>query len=75
MSLGPNFMTDKIEAETSDHAKLIIELSYNWHFKVVKDNPEEIAKLFQVEDFIGNCCKNIASRVRGRISSIKFKEF
>jgi major vault protein len=34
LSLGPDFMTDVVCVETSDHAKLSLELSYNWMFKV-----------------------------------------
>jgi len=32
MQLGPDFMTDIVEVETSDHAKLSLQLCYNWHF-------------------------------------------
>ena len=31
--LGPDFMTDVIIVETSDHARLSLKLSYNWHFE------------------------------------------
>lgn len=41
LSLGPDFMTDQIIVETSDHAKLQLTLSYNWYFKVDKENKEE----------------------------------
>jgi major vault protein len=68
-------MTDKVEVETSDHAKLKLELCYNWHFKVDQSNSAEVNKLFQVQDFIGNCCKNIASRIRGSVSGIAFEEW
>lgn len=33
LSLGPDFMTDQIIVETSDHAQLTLTLSYNWHFR------------------------------------------
>ena len=32
--LGPDFCTDIIVVETSDHARLSLQVSYNWHFKV-----------------------------------------
>ncbi len=32
--LGPDFMTDIIEVESSDHARLRLQLSYNWHFDI-----------------------------------------
>lgn len=75
MELGPNFMTDIVEVETSDHAKLSLQLCYNWHFDVDHNDHESVSKLFQVQDFVGNCCKNIASRVRGNVSSVAFEEF
>lgn len=36
--LGPDFMTDIIQVETSDHAKLFLRLSYRWTFKIDKTN-------------------------------------
>lgn len=61
--------------ETSDHAKLALTLSYNWHFEVDKEDREEAAKLFAVKDFVGDACKTIASRVRGAVSSVTFEDF
>lgn len=34
LNLGPDFMTDIVTVETSDHARLKLQLSYNWHFDV-----------------------------------------
>ena len=34
LSLGPDFMTDLVVVETSDHARLQLKLSYNWKFNV-----------------------------------------
>ena len=73
--LGPDFMTDIFTVETSDHARLNLKLSYNWHFDVDKSDPESISKLFQVPDFVGDACKAIASRVRGVVAGVKFDEF
>ncbi|CAD8101422.1 unnamed protein product [Paramecium sonneborni] len=75
LSLGPDFMTDQLIVETSDHAKLKLTLSYNWHFKVNKEDPNDAQKLFAVKDFVGDACKSIASRVRGAVSSITFEDF
>lgn len=36
--LGPDFMTDIIAVETSDHANLTLKLSYNWVFEVDKQS-------------------------------------
>jgi major vault protein len=35
--LGPDFMTDIVVVETSDHARLSLKLSYNWFFDIDKN--------------------------------------
>lgn len=56
--LGPDFCTDIITIETADHARLQLQLSYNWHFKIADPaNQDEAAKLFSVPDFVGDLCK------------------
>jgi major vault protein len=75
--LGPDFMTDIVIVETSDHARLQLKLSYNWHFEIdTKTADEENAtKIFQVPDFVGDSCKAIASRVRGAVAAVTFDAF
>jgi len=73
--LGPDFMTDVVTVETSDHARLSLTLSYNWHFEVVRDNSESAARIFSVPDFVGDACKAIASRVRGSVAQVPFDTF
>jgi major vault protein len=79
LMLGPDFMTDILEVETADHARLRLQLSYNWHFDWAKDdtpNADAInAQLFQVPDFVGDACKAIASLVRGAAAACSFDEF
>eukprot|EP00463_Aulacantha_scolymantha_P005480 TRINITY_DN683_c1_g1_i1.p1 TRINITY_DN683_c1_g1~~TRINITY_DN683_c1_g1_i1.p1 ORF type:complete len:245 (-),score=33.67 TRINITY_DN683_c1_g1_i1:202-936(-) len=70
--LGPDFMSDIIELETTDHARLKVHLSYNWYFKIER---EDESKIFQVKDFIGDACKALGSRVRASVASITFDEF
>jgi len=72
--MGPDFCTDIVVVETADHARLSLQLSYNWHFSTSKD-PADGAKLFSVPDFIGDSCKAIASRIRGAVASVKFDDF
>jgi len=69
--LGPDFMTDMVVVETSDHARLSLKLAYNWRFRYEHDRE----KIFQVPDFIGDACKAIASRVRGAVAGVTFDEF
>jgi len=73
--LGPDFMSDTVVVETSDHARLSLKLSYNWMFDVDKDDPTESHKIFSVRDFIGDTCKAIASRVRGAVAATSFDHF
>jgi major vault protein len=79
--LGPDFFTDILTVETADHARLSLQLSYNWHFKVdhiekLDDkNQNEAAKLFSVPDFVGDACKAIASRIRGAVAAVQFDDF
>jgi major vault protein len=73
--LGPDFMTDMIEVETADHAKLNLKLAYNWEFRVDKEDPEQSDKLFCIRDFVGDACKAMASRIRGVVSTVNFETF
>ncbi len=73
--LGPDFMTDIFTVETADHARLQLQLSYNWYFDVPHDDEEAARRLFQVPDFVGDACKAVASRVRGMVAGTKFDEF
>jgi len=76
LRLGPEFSSDQISVETSDHARLRVELSYNWKFNVEDhDNNQENSKLFAVEDLIGDLCKDVSSRVRAAVSKVPFDEF
>lgn len=73
--LGPDFCTDIVTVETADHARLQLQLSYNWHFETVDRTPEIAAKIFSVPDFVGDACKAIASRVRGCVAQVQFDDF
>ncbi|KAM4632593.1 major vault protein [Discoglossus pictus] len=74
--LGPDFCTDLINIETADHARLQIQLSYNWHFDIKdKTDAVEASKIFSVPDFVGDACKAIASRIRGAVASVQFDDF
>ena len=75
LMMGPDFMSDIVIVETSDHANLALTLSYNWRFKIDKENKEEANRIFQVRDFVGDACKTIASRVRGAVSAYSFEDF
>jgi len=73
--LGPDFMTDVVVVETSDHARLSLKLSYNWHFEYDANDEGKSAAIFSVPDFVGDACKAIASRVRGIVAAHSFDNF
>uniref|UniRef100_A0A3Q3MUN7 Major vault protein n=1 Tax=Mastacembelus armatus TaxID=205130 RepID=A0A3Q3MUN7_9TELE len=74
--LGPDFCTDIIVIETADHARLQLQLAYNWHFDVKSPvDDADAAALFSVPDFVGDACKAIASRIRGAVASVQFDDF
>jgi major vault protein len=51
-----------------------LKLSYNWYFEVDTTKPEK-CKIFDIPDFVGDCCKAIASRVRAAVASVSFDHF
>ena len=73
--LGPDFMTDQIIVETSDHARLYLRLAYSWKFNIDKTKPETYSNIFSVSDFVGEACKTLASRIRGAVSAETFDQF
>jgi major vault protein len=75
LSLGPDFMTDIVEVETADHARLRLQLSYNWQFELGGLTNEDKEKIFQVRDFVGDTCKAIGGRVRGAVATSNFDDF
>lgn len=76
LNMGPTYTTDRIEVETSDHALLIIEVAYNWHFDVLQtDSFEKQRKIFSVRDCIGEMCSIMASRVRGSVAEMTLNQF
>ncbi|EGD78575.1 major vault protein [Salpingoeca rosetta] len=73
--LGPDFCTDIVQIETADHARLHLQVSYNWEFEVDKTSAEDAARLFAVPDFVGDMCKAVASRIRGAVAQVQFDDF
>uniref|UniRef100_A0A674JFP8 Major vault protein n=1 Tax=Terrapene triunguis TaxID=2587831 RepID=A0A674JFP8_9SAUR len=74
--LGPDFCTDIVTIETADHARLQLQLAYNWHFEVPSPpDPPALSRLFSVPDFVGDACKALASRIRGAVASVSFDDF
>jgi len=73
--LGPDYITDVIEVETLDHARLRIKYAANNKFDYTVGDLASETKLFSVPDYIGFACRNIASRIRGRVARTSFDEF
>ena len=75
LSLGPDFMTDIVQVETSDHARLSLQLSYNWFFDCKHGDVAAGTKVFNVSDFVGDACSAMASRIRGAVAGEPFDTF
>ncbi|XP_077992028.1 major vault protein-like isoform X2 [Glandiceps talaboti] len=75
LMLGPDFITDIIEVETSDHARLSIKIAFNNTFEFKMGDPKEEQKIFSVPDFIGFACKQVGSRIRGAVAHTPFDTF
>lgn len=75
LMLGPDFITDILQVETSDHARLQIQMAFNNHFEFERGNKESEMSIFSVPDFIGNACRQIGSRIRGAVAQVQFDEF
>ncbi|KAL3864069.1 hypothetical protein ACJMK2_005775 [Sinanodonta woodiana] len=75
LMLGPDFITDILEVETSDHARLSVQVAFNNHFEYTKGNPRSEAAIFSVPDFIGYACRQLGSRIRAAVARTTFDEF
>lgn len=76
VDLGPDFTSDIIEVETSDHARLQIKLAYNWYFRVEdKSDKSQAEKIFSIKDFIGDMCTIMAAKIRGSVAAVTFDNF
>ncbi|KAK3097161.1 hypothetical protein FSP39_006955, partial [Pinctada imbricata] len=75
LMLGPDFISDIIEVETSDHARLRIQLAFNNHFEYTIGDKESEARIFSVPDFIGFACRQLGARIRGAVAQVTFDEF
>ncbi|KPA80117.1 hypothetical protein ABB37_05115 [Leptomonas pyrrhocoris] len=73
--LGPSNMTDVVHVETRDHAQLALQLCYDWYFDVARGDTPTAKQCFSVNDFVGDCCSYIASRIRAAVASMPFEEF
>lgn len=73
--LGPSNMTDVVHVETRDHAQLALQLCYDWYFDITHGDTEKAKRCFSVNDFVGDCCSFIASRVRAAVALMPFEEF
>jgi len=73
--LGPDFITDIIEVETLDHARLRIQYAANIKFEYTKGDKASEAKIFAVPDYVGFVCNSNASRIRGMVARTPFDKF
>ncbi|XP_038046157.1 major vault protein-like [Patiria miniata] len=75
LMLGPDYITDILEVETSDHARLRVRIAFNNYFEFEGGNEQSEKSIFSVPDFIGFACRQVGSRIRGAVSRVRFDEF
>ncbi|XP_022080631.1 major vault protein-like isoform X2 [Acanthaster planci] len=75
LMLGPDYITDILEVETSDHARLKVRIAFNNYFEFERGNKLSEEAIFSVPDFIGFACRQVGSRIRGAVSRVRFDEF
>lgn len=73
--LGPDYLSDIIEVETLDHARLRIMYAANNKFDYTPGDDASEKQLFSVPDYIGFATRNIASRMRAAVARTNFDEF
>lgn len=69
--LGPDFFTDIITIETADHARLQLQLSYNWYLNRPRDQLKTTASGGTPENFNAQRKIPLIGRLRrgGRVSN------
>ncbi len=72
LSLGPDFIRDRLNVRTSDNAVLTLEIVFRWKFAVDADNP---GRIFLLKDPIGSACQALSSRIREVAAGAGFEEF
>jgi len=75
IGLGPDFFTDIVVVETSDHARISLQLSYNWLFEIDIQDEAQKNMIFNVRDFVGDACSAVASKIRGTVAGVSFDTF
>ena len=75
LRLGPDFSTDIFNVETSNNAKLQVQISYNWYFRYDPEDHDSLLKMFNVRDCIGEMCRELKSKVVTEVASKTLEEF
>ncbi|KAL8578386.1 hypothetical protein ACOMHN_014885 [Nucella lapillus] len=75
LMLGPDFISDIMEVETSDHARLRLQVAFNNYFEVDRTDEESVKKIFQVPDFIGFASRQLGSKIRASVALTPFDDF
>ncbi len=72
LSLGPDFIRDRLRVRTRDNATLELEVTFRWRFQVDPEAPE---KLFALKDFVGFAAQTLSSEIREAAAQHTFEEF
>jgi major vault protein len=72
LSLGPDFIRDRLVVRTNDNATLSVDVTFRWRFIVDQANPE---KIFTLKDFIGYVAQALSSEIREEAAGYNFEDF
>ncbi len=72
LSLGPDFIRDRLSVRTRDNATLKLDVTFRWRFIVDWEHPE---KLFALKDFVGFAAQTLSSEIREAAAQHDFEAF
>lgn len=72
VSVGPDFMSDRIICSTKDNMEIEMLVTYKWQLLL---NQTSAVQLFQTEDFVGIACRKLQSKIRECAAEKNFQEF
>ncbi len=72
LSLGPDFIRDRLSVRTKDNATLDLDITFRWRFIVDPEAPE---KLFALKDFVGFAAQTLSSEIREAAAKHDFEAF
>ncbi len=72
LSLGPDFIRDRLTVRTNDNATLSIDVTFRWRFSVDGGSPQ---KPFALKDFVGYVAQTLSAEIREEAAKHNFEDF